>query len=473
MLRKTRIALAVVFWAAITLLLADCAGALGSWIAFTAKIQFLPAVLALNVAVVAGLILLTFVCGRVYCSVICPLGVFQDMVSWLRGKFKKKDKFRFSYSKPKNIVRYAVLCVFIALILAGLTSIAALIAPYSMFGKIVTSIFHTHTLVGASIAAVSFILITCLAWWDGRIWCNTICPVGSVLGLVSRFSLFGPVIDKSKCVECHLCGKACKASCIDSKERKIDASRCVACMDCISNCKHGAISYGFRYKKESAQAQAPKSEAADTSRRAFMATAGLIAGTAMLKAQEAQIGGDGGLAPIEPKKAPERLTPLVPAGAVSLKNLRQHCIGCQLCVNACPNKVLRPNMSLEGFLQPVMSYENGFCRPECTKCADVCPAGAIQKVTREEKTAIQIGLASVDLWMCVANTEGVKCGNCARHCPAGAIKLTHVDPEDKESAMIPSVNEERCIGCGACEYVCPVRPLSAIRVEGYEVHHIK
>lgn len=121
-------------------------------------------------------------------------------------------------------------------------------------------------------------------------------------------------------------------------------------------------------------------------------------------------------------------------------------------------------------MQPEMSYERGYCRPECTKCSEVCPAGAIRPITREEKTGIQIGHA---VWVkanCVVLTDGVSCGNCARHCPSGAIQMVPSDPNDENSLKIPVVNTERCIGCGACENLCPARPFSAIYVEGHERH---
>ncbi len=123
-------------------------------------------------------------------------------------------------------------------------------------------------------------------------------------------------------------------------------------------------------------------------------------------------------------------------------------------------------------MQPESSYERGYCRPECTRCSEVCPAGAITPVTREEKTAVQIGHA---VWVadnCVPLTDGVECGNCARHCPAGAILMVASDPQDTDSPKIPVVNTARCIGCGACENLCPARPFSAIYVEGYEKHRI-
>ena len=121
-------------------------------------------------------------------------------------------------------------------------------------------------------------------------------------------------------------------------------------------------------------------------------------------------------------------------------------------------------------MQPEMSYERGYCRPECTRCSDICPTGAIRSVTKAEKSAIQIGHA---VWIkknCVVNRDGVECGNCARHCPVGAIQMIPIDAKNKDSLKIPAVNTERCIGCGACENLCPARPFSAIYVEGHEIH---
>ena len=194
----------------------------------------------------------------------------------------------------------------------------------------------------------------------------------------------------------------------------------------------------------------------------------MLATSAAVKAQEKKV--DGGLAVIEDKKIPERATRIVPAGSIGLRNFHQHCTGCQLCVSVCPNQVLRPSTGILTLMQPEMSYERGYCRPECTKCSEVCPAGTIRPITVEEKSSIQIGHA---VWVkenCVPLTDGVECGNCARHCPAGAILMVNSDPADPASVKIPVVNTERCIGCGACENLCPARPFSAIYVEGHEMH---
>ena len=498
MLRKIRVVLAAVFFVGITLLFLDFTGTLHAWLGWMAKVQFLPAVLALNFGVVAALLILTLLFGRVYCSVICPLGVMQDIISWIHGKTKKKNRFRFNYSPAKKWLRYAVLVAFVVALVLGAHSLVALVAPYSAYGRIASNLlapiyqwgnnllaliaeradsyaFYSvdvwiKSTATFAVAAATLVVVGFLAWKNGRTWCNTICPVGTVLGFFAKFSLFAPVINTEKCRNCGLCGKQCKAACINMKEHEIDLSRCVACMDCIDTCKEGAISYARRYGKKctSKCEDTNKKDNVDKGRRAFIVSSAIVGTAATVKAQEMKV--DGGLAAIARAEKPERQTPLVPAGALSLKNFSDHCTACQLCVSVCPNQVLRPSTSLMTLMQPEMSYERGYCRPECTKCSDVCPAGAIRPVTREEKSSIQIGHAVVNLANCVVNTDEVKCGNCARHCPVGAIRMVRKDPDNNESLMIPTVNEEKCIGCGACENLCPARPFTAIHVEGHEVH---
>ena len=493
MLRKIRIILATVFFAGITLLFLDFTGTIHCLTGWMAKIQFLPAFLALNVVVIVFLILLTLICGRIYCSVICPLGIMQDIIAWFGKKAKKN---RYAYSAAKNWLRYGMLAVFVAALVAGASSIVSLLAPYSAFGRIASNLlapvygwcnnllawgaeqadslafYRTEVSTGGTlmvaVAAVTLVLLFILAWRNGRTYCNTICPVGTVLGFLSRWSWLKPVIDTSKCVNCRLCERNCKSACINTAEHSIDYSRCVACMDCINKCHSGAISYKHCAKPAAKKEAAGKEENVDNGRRAFMTTAAALTATAALKAQKQKV--DGGLAVIEDKKIPERKRHIVPAGALSAKNLAQHCTSCQLCVSACPNDVLRPSTDLMRLMQPEMSYERGYCRPECTRCSNVCPTGAIRPITVEDKTAIQIGRA---VWIkknCLPAIDGTACNNCAHHCPTGAIQMVPSDPENEDSPKIPAINEAKCIGCGACENLCPSRPYSAIYVEGFERH---
>ena len=503
MLRKIRIALAAVFFVGITLLFV---GIGHDWWGWMAKLQFLPSALALNFAVIVFILLANFVLGRMYCSVICPMGVFQDVVIWLRrttGKWmqdaqtrrlrklkesgsaeKPKVKQylkRFSYVPEHKWVRYPVLVLSIISIFVSGQMLIALIAPYSAYGRIVRSIAGTAS--GSVVPAllvtglVTLAVIFCCAWLWGREYCNTVCPVGTTLSLVSRFALFRPTIDTSKCIDCGRCGKGCKASCIDTKNHKIDYSRCVVCFDCLDNCTEKALDYRFvGLKGISGQAgndkkqtgkdkeQAGNDDKGDAGRRAFLATTAIL-GTAL--ATRAQDHMQGGLAEVIDKQNPERGERLVPFGAGSVKSFYDHCTACQLCVSACPNGVLRPSTDFAHFLQPQMGYDKGYCRPECNACSQVCPAGAIRPVAPGEKQTIQIGLAHVNLELCIAAKGQDSCGNCSYHCPSGAIRMVQ---SEVSQFQVPAVTESQCIGCGACENLCPSRPVSAITVSGISVH---
>ena len=265
MLRKIRIALAAFFFVGITLLFV---GIGQDWLGWMAKLQFLPSALALNLVVVGVILLANFLFGRVYCSTICPMGVFQDLVIWLRrtvGQWRQNAQTRrlqrlkesgstekpkvkqylkrFGYVKEHRWVRYGVLVLSLVSIFVSGQMLIALIAPYSAYGRVVRSIVGVAS---GSIALpllvtglVTLVVIACCAWLWGREYCNTICPVGTTLSLVSRFALFRPTIDTSKCTNCGRCGRGCKASCIDTVNHQIDYSRCVGCFDCLDNCTEG------------------------------------------------------------------------------------------------------------------------------------------------------------------------------------------------------------------------------------------
>ena len=235
MLRKVRITLAAIFFVGLALLFLDFTGTAHRWMAWMAKAQALEAVLALNVVVIVALVVLTLIFGRIYCSVICPLGILQDIFGWLGKKAKKN---RYTYSPELRWLRYAMLVVMVVALLAGIGSLFQLLAPYSAFGRIMTAIFQPLWQLGNNvlasiaervdsytfysvdvwvkslpvliIAIATLLLLAVLAWRGGRTYCNTICPVGTVLSFISRFSWLKIRFDADKCKNCSLCTKNCK-----------------------------------------------------------------------------------------------------------------------------------------------------------------------------------------------------------------------------------------------------------------------
>jgi ferredoxin len=505
MLKRIRITLAIISVVAVTMLFLDFTGFAKMYWGWLAKIQFVPALLALNFVALAIVVILTLLFGRIYCSVICPLGVYQDVINYIRNHVgpKKHRINRFKYKKQATILRMSFFVLFVALVILGLvhvlaTSIAGLLDPYSLFGRIATAlgipvydginnlladyaeandsyqfyqVVHYTASSVVAVAVISLVIVTIFAWTSGRDYCNKICPVGTILGCLSKYSVFKPVIDLSKCNGCQKCARNCKSSCIDPKQHKIDYSRCVNCFDCLNNCHTQAISFSRLKRVEEKQ-----SENIDSGRRQFMVIGGLVGGALAMKAADKTT--DGGLTVLKGKKMPERATALVPPGALSHANFHSHCTACQLCVTACPERLLKPSTSLDTFMQPEMSYENGYCRPECTACSDICPVGAIRPIDVAKKSAIQIGRAVVDVETCISASQGANCGNCSRHCPTGAIEMIPINDWDEEAPRRPMINTSLCIGCGSCEYHCPVGNVetieadrAAIHVEGNEVHH--
>ncbi|MBO4264394.1 MAG: 4Fe-4S dicluster domain-containing protein [Bacteroidales bacterium] len=500
MLRTFRILSALLFGGGITCLLA---GVLHPGWGWMARLQFLPAVLRLaggftlgNAAIVLGLLLLTWACGRIYCSVLCPLGIFQDLFirlrSWLAQAIRRRNAKRiqvyaerrkkgemparpprllpeirpFPFRPAHTVLRFVLLFLLLASLFVCGQLLLSLVAPYSAYGRLVRVVAAWATgqsVAGAllPVAGVTLAVILCCAClWGREGWCNTVCPVGTVLGLVSRHSRLQIRIDDAACTACGRCSRQCKASCIDVARREVDASRCVVCFDCLGACEHGALRYG-RPVRDDGRKPAGKPE--DAGRRRFLVTGGLLVGAATRLRAENHT--DGGLAPVAAKQPVQRRERLVPPGAGSVQAFYAHCTACQLCVSNCPNGVLRPSTDPAHLLQPQMGYEKGWCRPECTAC-HVCPTGAIRPVRREEKMSIRIGTARVNLDLCFAYTGKAGCGNCERHCPTGAV--TMVAAEDGK--RFPVVAESQCIGCGACEYLCPSRPESAITVHGLHTH---
>ncbi|MCQ2345231.1 MAG: 4Fe-4S binding protein [Paludibacteraceae bacterium] len=451
LLRGLRILLAALMLTGMILLFTDPTGLMARYASWIAGLQLVPSILACSLSCL-GIIVLTLLFGRVYCSVICPLGIMQDLFVWIGRKMHIRSQ-HYGYHKENKVLRYSILVLFVVLMVIPVTSfIARLLEPYSLFGRIVTA-FSLHNLNAAfRVGAIAFILLGIWAQLRGREYCNTICPVGSFLGFISRWTIFRPVIDTDRCVNCGVCGHKCKAQCIDTANHQVDMSRCIGCYDCIGNCKEGAIS--ISHLAHSAESKT------DEGRRKCIGILGGLAIAGTVDAQRQKM--DGGLAKIEKKQIPVRHHPVRPAGSISEQHFTSHCTACQLCVSACPNQVLRPSTRLSDWLQPELQFDKNYCMITCNRCSEVCPTGAITKISKEDRTEIKIGHA---VWIadnCLRVHDDIHCDSCIDHCPTGAV--LQIGEDGKHIA----VDESRCIGCGKCEYYCPARPFAAIYVEGNE-----
>lgn len=495
MLRRLRIGISVLFFVLITFFFLDFAEILPNSFHRLAHLQFVPAVLSLSIGILLFLIILTFLFGRVYCSTICPMGILQDIIARLSKSTGKKKK-RYSYSPAKNSLRWSVLGVTVIAFLCGFTFIVGLLDPYSAYGRIAVHVFKPVYMLGNNllestfskfdnytfyqvdtsvlsissllIAVVTLVAIFIMAWKHGRTWCNTICPIGTVLGLLSRFSLFKVRIDSDRCNGCGLCATKCKAACINSKEHAVDYSRCVDCFDCLKACKQKALVYNPSLKKRQSDSGKdsgdPLSPDTDSSKRRFLIAGLLTAGAAPKLLSHAKES----VASLEGKKAYKKENPITPPGSVSREHFQQQCTSCHLCVSKCPSHVLKPafmECGLAGMMQPTVSFEKGFCNFDCTVCGDVCPNGAILPISVEQKHLTQMGYVVFIEENCIVYTDGTSCGACSEHCPTQAVAMVPY----KDGLTIPHVNKDICVGCGGCEYVCPARPFRAIYIEGNPV----
>lgn len=453
------------------------------------RTQFVPSLVSIFTGSALAFILLvlaTLLFGRVYCSFLCPLGIWQDIVIRVSDFAKKRSNGgkapKKEYKKPHNVFRYTILLLTGGAFAAGFTYPMALLDPYSNYGRIVTNVFGSlETLINnllSSIfpasfytqqysaigthafiwAIIFFAVVTLFSVFKGRLYCNTICPVGSVLGLLGGISLFKPAINKDMCVKCGQCSRKCKSNCINLETKEIDATRCVACYDCIVSCKRGGVKLVPTWLKKEKKEFNRDIENKER-RNAIIAMGGFAAALAARKFSISKSVGSS-----------ETVSgPIMPPGARNIAAFKDNCTACHACVAACPNNIIKPasfEYGIDGIMLPTLKYDRKYCSYECNLCSQTCPHGALEHISLEEKKKTQIALAVYDPSTCVIIQDGVNCGACSRSCPAGAIEM-------KENPVVPgqflpSVNSSLCIGCGACEYACPAMP-KAIMVKGKTV----
>jgi ferredoxin len=493
LLRRIRIVVSAVFFVCFFMIFIDLRHLIPSdYVSKLMFLQFIPSFVQfyhLKTLAATGFILiliLTLISGRTYCSFLCPLGIGQDIFSRIGGRIRKKFR-RYGFKRPFTILRYLLLIITLVVTMTWGIYAITLIDPYSIFGRFMTFFgkpavillnnlvanilgkFDLYTisnipvtgykLVVYSIPAAFFILVGTLSLTKGRLYCNMICPVGTLLGLISKISLYRIKFNESACTRCGRCAIGCKSSCIDFLNYDIDITRCVDCFNCINVCQDNALSYS------PVKLRTKVSETDEGKRKLIVSSLLLLFG----------LSGTGfGQKPApKPKKDSTvreiKTFPVCPPGAGSIQDLTKWCTACSLCINICPNGVLEPAITqygIAGFMQPVMNYHKSFCTYNCTACTEICPTYALHPLALEAKKLTQLGKATFIKDNCIVKTEKTACGACSESCPTKAVYMIPYEG----NLVIPEVNNDICIGCGHCEFACPTTPYKAIFVDGNEVH---
>ena len=490
-LRKIRIVVSLIFLILIAIVFLDITNILpASVISSVTFLQFVPSsikfanlLLPTSIGFIIILVL-TLLFGRIYCSSICPLGTIQDFASRAAKKLNKKKKF--TYTKEYAWLRYSILVIVLISILFGNLFLVNLLDPYSNTGRIFTQLFspllmHLNNLAAFTlekfniyliypIEIKSFYLLAALfplmflaiviylSYKRGRLYCNTICPVGTLLGLISKFTIFKLKIDKASCEGCGVCARVCKAECIEKTTKEIDFSRCVACYNCLDVCPSDSINYQL------ISIDNIKS-GTDESRRNFISrTSMFFVGLTTSALSQIKI-----IPKKESKIAEKKKFAVTPPGSNTIDHFNNNCTACHLCITACPTKVLQPSILEFGIInifQPFMDYKTSFCNYDCIACSEVCPTSAILPLIGSQTKNIQIGKAIFVKENCIVETENTACGACSEHCPTKAVMMV----DYKGNLKIPEVTNKYCVGCGACEFACPTKPYKAIYVDGNYVH---
>lgn len=348
---------------------------------------------------------MTLLFGRFYCSLICPFGILQEIEALILRR-KKKNSFT-----PNYPAKYFISAVCFGILAGGSAVAVRYIDPYTAFGSAVTV-----SVAGLILAVVVLMLV----FFKNRFFCTNICPAGTILGILSKISLNKIYISQDDCVSCGMCERNCPSGCIDSKNKTVDNETCIKCLKCLSICPKGGMKYGIK----------PKSDAKFSIKRREL----LIYGRAlalfgcMIKA---------GIE-IKDKVVQKFKDIILPPGVGSEERFANKCLNCNLCVENCPNKIIVK--ADKEFPAVHLDYSKGSCKKDCARCGEVCPSGAIKRLSKEEKQHLRIGMAMIKDDSCI------KCGLCADACPYGAISF--------EKGSVPKLDASKCIGCGACKNAC-------------------
>ncbi len=471
-LKRIRVTTAVVSFLAVSSLFLDFSNIIPSGVrTFFVSIQLVPSLMRTLIffsSASIGLffvIVLTLLFGRIYCSTICPLGILQDVVIRIANRINRHRRFR--YKKPIYALHYVLLIFTIIFSFSGSIILLNLFEPFSNYGRILTNLISplvvlvNNTLgnilklfdflflfqipllyieIGSMLlTSVFFGLVVYLSYYHGRLFCNMLCPAGAFLGLLSRLSIFKIVIDENNCEECGLCERVCKANCIKSASKEIDFAACIGCFNCLAACPTVGMSYEGRWRRS------PRTSIEVSKERRIVLKASVFPALGLLLPEIAK----NSTSEINQSRFEEsRKNPISPPGSIGVERFSSYCTACHLCISSCPTQVLFPSLfdyGLAGIFQPKMNYEASYCNFDCVICSQVCPSGAILPLDPDTKKQVQIGKAFFVKDDCIVVTKKKDCGACSEHCPTKAVRMVPY-----ERLVLPEVNDDLCIGCGAC-----------------------
>ncbi len=428
-------------------------------------------------------IFITLIFGRVFCGWFCPLGTINHFFSFIfqKLKLKKRDK-KFNLINWKYLLLiFILICSIFSLNLVGILdplsltfrSLTISILPslnyaFNLFINLlaklklnfiadslvqfsyhftINSHFHQGFFIG-----LLFLTVILLNLSTSRFWCKYICPLGALLGLISRLNLMKIKVNNESCIECDLCSTNCSGQAQPFPNEEWKITECIYCFKCGKICPVEAIDFKFEI--------IPRKKSINLERRKWIFTAILGA----LAIPFFRIG------PSNKRSSPQLIRP---PGALKEEEFLKRCVKCGECMKVCPTNALQPCLSeagVEGFWTPRFVFRIGYCEYYCTLCSQVCPTGAIKELRIEEKVKIKIGTAFIDKNRCLPYFNGINCIVCEEHCPTSpkAIKFVSIEVKLPDGSikkpLAPVVDLDLCIGCGICEYKCPVVDKPAIYI---------
>ncbi|MEW5819319.1 MAG: 4Fe-4S binding protein [Cyanobacteriota bacterium] len=417
-------------------------------------------------------ILLTIIFGRFFCSWICPLGYLNQLISRVFHRNKTVEFSKYQYLKYYILLFIFILAIFginIAGIFDPITltirSITIFILPAgsTIYNQVLDIVYNLPVLnytydnlkkvndfIFASgsynfkhfiLMGIIFITILISNIFANRFWCNYLCPLGGLLGVISNISLFKILQKQELCKSCKICSKNCHGNANPHKLKELKYSECMVCGNCLKNCPQNGLEYKFNFES-STNNFTPE-------RRNFIVSSVVSVLTV----------------PVILKLTPVQNNLIRPPGAINETEFLNRCISCGECSKACPNNAIQITFlesGIEGIFTPFIIPRLSYCEYYCNVCSKVCPTSAIKEIKIEDRDFIAIGKAKINKKICIPYAKNDSCIVCEEHCPLPdkAIKVK-ID----NNIAKPYVDYDLCIGCGICEYKCPVKPDSAIKIE--------